>query len=145
MLSLCPQSSSERMTTMAQPRKRYKTDLTDAGWDLIRDRIPPAVAKTGFEPTDLREVINTILYQNHTSCPWDMLPHDLCAKSTAFDYFKAWQDSGLWQDLLDAMRTKVRLATPRPAPPQDEPSPDAPVALPASPAAPPQPDQAVSP
>ena len=59
--------------------------------------------------------------------------------------YQAWQDSGLWQDLLDAMRTKVRLATPRPASPLDEPNPNAPAALPASPAVQPQPEQVASP
>jgi putative transposase len=43
------------------------------------------VAKAGCEPTDVREILNTILYQNHTGCQWDMLPHDLSPKSTAYD------------------------------------------------------------
>jgi len=96
-----------------QKRKAYKTDVTDAQWELIKDIIPPAKAKTGREPTDLREILNTILYQNRTNCAWDMLPHDLCAKSTVFGYYKAWQDDGTWERILDAQRVKVRLATPR--------------------------------
>src|ERR1700751_5009372 len=97
----------------SQSRKRYKTDMTDEQWDLIKGLIPPAVAKTGYEPTNLREVLNTILYQTHTGCQWDMLPHDLCRKSTTYDYYKAWQDNGVWGLLLDTLRGKVRLATPR--------------------------------
>jgi transposase len=87
--------------------------LTDAQWELIRDLIPPAVPKNGRPPTDLREVINTILYQEKTGCQWDMLPHDLLPKSTVFDYYRAWQDNGVWERILDAMREKVRVATPR--------------------------------
>ena len=98
------------------PRRAYKTDLTDSQWELIRELIPPARAKNGYAPTDLREVINTIRYQNHTGCQWDMLPHDLAAKSTAFAYYDAWQLDGTWQRVLEALRAKVRLATPRPAP-----------------------------
>jgi transposase len=96
----------------SQKRKPYKTDVTDEQWGLIKDLIPPAVAKRGRRPTDLREVLNTILYQNKTECPWDMLPHDLLPKSTVFDYYKAWQDQGIWQNILDFVRGKVRLATP---------------------------------
>src|SRR5688572_3682474 len=96
-----------------EKRKAYKTDVTDAEWELIRELIPPAVAKTGQEPTDVREILNTIRYQNHTSCQWDMLPPDLSARSTAFDYYKAWQDNGVWERIADALRGKVRLATPR--------------------------------
>jgi putative transposase len=112
---------------------------------VLRDLIPPAVAKAGREPTDLREVLNTILYQNHTGCQWDMLPHDLCAKSTTFGYYKAWQDNGLWQLLLDTLRGQIRLATPRLVQTQVEPTPPAPepAQTPAAPTQPgdPQPQQ----
>ena len=37
---------------------------------------------------DIREVINTLLYQDRTGCQWEMLPHDLLPKSTVWDYFK---------------------------------------------------------
>jgi putative transposase len=94
-------------------RKGYKTDLTDAQWELLRPLLPPAVAKTGFEPTNLREIINTILYQNHTGCQWDMLPHDLSAKSTTYDYYKTWQENGVWELMVDTLRGKIRVATPR--------------------------------
>lgn len=71
--------TSEQKGTF-RTRARYKTDVTDEQWATIQDLIPPAVAKPGREPTDVREVLNTILYQNHTGCQWDMLPHDLCRK-----------------------------------------------------------------
>jgi putative transposase len=103
---------SEQNTTY-EKRKAYKTDVTDRQWELIRDLVPPAVAKTGRKPTDLREILNTILYQNHTGCQWDMLPHDLSARSTAFDYYKAWQDHGVWELIVDTLRGKIRVATPR--------------------------------
>jgi len=103
---------SEQATT-CQKRKAYKTDVTDAQWELVRDLIPPAVPKPGCAPTDVREILNTILYQNHTGCQWDMLPHDLSAKSTAYDYDKAWQDSGVWERIVDALRGKIRVAAQR--------------------------------
>jgi putative transposase len=93
---------------MCQPRKGYKTDLTDGQWHWIEGLIPPAVAKPGHEPTSLREVVNTILYQNHTGCQWDMLPHDLIAKSTAWDYYKRWQQDGTWQKIVDTLRGAIR-------------------------------------
>jgi len=63
--------------------------------------------------------MNTLLYQEHTGCQWDMLPHDLLPKSTVFDYFSAWRDDGTWQEILDALRTAVRVKEGR------EPSPSA--------------------
>jgi len=120
----------------SEGRKRYKTDATDAEWDLLRDLIPPAVPKRGREPTDLREIFNTIRYQNHTGCQWDMLPHDLPARSTAFGYYTAWQENGVWELLLDTLRRKVRVATPRVKEKAEEPdaahgeAPEAPAAEP---------------
>jgi putative transposase len=102
---------------------RYKTDTTDEQWGLLKGLIPAAVAKNGFEPTDLRLVMDTILYQNHTGCQWDMLPHDLAARGTAFGYYKLWQDAGVWQQILDALRGLVRAATPMPEP-QEHPAQD---------------------
>jgi putative transposase len=95
---------------------RYKTDTTDEQWGLVEGSIPPAIPKNGFEPTDLRLVLDTILYQNHTGCQWDMLPHDLAPRGTAFAYYKLWQDTGVWQAILDTLRGLIRAATPKPAP-----------------------------
>src|SRR5215212_4842443 len=103
---------SEQNAT-CQTRKPYKTDLTDAQWALIEVLIPPAVPKPGCEPTNLREILNTILYQNRTGCQWDMLPHDLSAKSTTYDYYQAWQGNGVWELVVDTLRGKIRVATPR--------------------------------
>jgi transposase len=95
-----------------QGRKRYKTDVTDEQWALVAGLIPPAVAKSGRAPTAVREILNTLLYQNHTGCQWDMLPHDLCARSTAFDYYQAWQTQGIWERIVAALREQIRVATP---------------------------------
>src|SRR4051794_3810522 len=90
-------------------RSPYKTDLTDAQWALLEPLVPPA--KHGGRPrtVDMREVLNTIFYQNKTGCQWELLPHDLLPKSTVYDYFRAWQRDGTWQKLLDALRETVRI------------------------------------
>src|SRR5262245_6980013 len=94
-------------------RKAYKTDLTNAQWELIRDIIPAPTPKPGCAPTDVREVVNALLYQNKAGCQWDMMPHDLLPKSTAFDYFTRWRQDGTWDRLLDALRRKAREAAGR--------------------------------
>jgi len=91
-------------------RERYPTDLTDQQWTILEPLIPPAL--TGGRPreVDVREVLNTILYQQRSGCQWDMLPHDLLPKSTVYDYFARWRDDGTWQVLLDTLRQRVRVA-----------------------------------
>lgn len=91
-------------------RQPYKTDLTDEQWKIVRRLIPPA--KPGGRPrsTDVREVLNTLLYQARTGCQWELLPHDLLPKSTVWEYFARWRDDGTWRRITDALRRKVRSA-----------------------------------
>src|SRR5512142_2615132 len=93
-------------------RKPYPSDLTDEQWEIIKPLIP--VNSVGRpRVVALREVLNTIVYQNRSGCQWDMLPHDLPAKSTVYDYFAHWRDDGTWQKILDALRQQVRVAAGR--------------------------------
>ncbi len=89
-------------------RKAYPTDLTDEQWELIELVIPPA--KRGGRPraVSMREVVNAMFYVTRSGCQWDMLPHDLPAKSTVYEYFATWRDDGTWQLLLDILRMSVR-------------------------------------
>jgi putative transposase len=111
-------------------RNPYPSDLTDAQWELLEplilafeDRVRPGPARE----VDLREVVNTLLYQNRTGCQWAFLPHDLLPKSTVYDYFTKWRDHGLLQRIVDALRTQVRQSTPKAPGPQGmrEPTPSA--------------------
>jgi putative transposase len=97
----------------ATTRNSYPTDLTDAQWEIVAPLLPPA--KHGGRPrtVNLREVVNTILYLNRTGCQWDMLPHDLQPKSTAYEYFSQWRDDGTLTKIVDALRTQVRQAAGR--------------------------------
>lgn len=99
-----------------QPRKPYPSDLTDAQWALLEplllafeNRVRPGPLRE----VNLREVINTLRYLNRTGCQWAFLPHDLLPKSTVYDYFTKYRDHGLWQQILDVLRTEVRQLTPQ--------------------------------
>jgi putative transposase len=56
--------------------QRYPTDLTEAEWIILAPLIP--AAKPGGRPrtTDMREVVNAILYRLRSGCQWRMLPTD---------------------------------------------------------------------
>jgi putative transposase len=99
-------------------RKPYPSDLTDEQWQIIEPLIP--VSMVGRPRTnDMREVLNAIFYLNRSGCQWDMLPHDLPARSTVNDYFTQWKSDGTWQRINDGLRQQVRVAAGR------EPSPSA--------------------
>ena len=91
-------------------RRSYSSDLTDEQWEIIKPLLPPPAVRGRPREVDMREVLNTIFYQNRTGCQWDMLPNDLLKKSTVYDYFAKWRADGTWQMILDALRQQVRVA-----------------------------------
>lgn len=90
-------------------RKPYSTDLTQEQWEYLAPFIPQAKPGGRARQVDMREVINTLLYQQRTGCQWGLLPHDLLPKSTVHDYYKTWTDDGTWERLLDKIRESVRV------------------------------------
>ncbi len=96
---------------MTASRKRYPSDLTDPQWELIADLIPnQRRSRKGGRPrtVEMREVVNTMLYQNRSGCQWDMLPHDLLPKSTVYDYFVRWRDDGTFVMICDVLVGAIR-------------------------------------
>ena len=93
-------------------RKPYPSDLTDEQWAIIEPQIP--VHTVGRPRTNsMREVLNALFYLNRSGCQWDMLPHDLPAKSTVYDHFAQWNADGTWQKILDSLRQRIRVADER--------------------------------
>jgi transposase len=104
------------MVKKDQSRKKYPSDLTDEQWAIVAPLIPPPKSSPrGGHPrtVDMREVLNTILYLNRSGCQWDMIPHDLLPKSTAYDYFAQWRDDGTWAKMMKALREQTRVAAGR--------------------------------
>jgi putative transposase len=93
----------------AAMRKSYPSDLSDDQWTIIEPLIPVNALGRPRE-VDMREILNAIFYLNRSGCQWDMLPHDLPAKSTVYDHFAQWRDDGTWQRIMDALRQRVRVA-----------------------------------
>ena len=93
-------------------RKPYPSDLTDEQWAILGPMIP--INTDGRPPVvDMREVVDAILYLDRSGCQWDMLTHDLPAKSTVYDHFARWGDDGTWGRIQEALRRRVREAAPK--------------------------------
>lgn len=98
-------------------RKAYRSDLTDEQWHLLAPLLPPPVPAGAARTTDLREVVNAVLYRLHNGCAWHALPHDFPPDGTVRDYFHRWRRDGTWERLNDVLRRQVRLAEGRDAEP----------------------------
>ncbi len=88
--------------------ERYETDLRDEEWARLAPMIPPA--KRGGRPreTDVREVINALLYLLRTGCQCRTLPKEFPPWGTVYTYFRNWIGDGTWRRVHDLPLFDVR-------------------------------------
>src|SRR5438445_7174992 len=98
-------------------RKGYPSDLSDREWAILEPLIP--APKTGGRPAkhSRREIVDAIRYVLRNGGGWRALPHDFPAYTTVYDYFRAWRDSGLWEQVNTVLRERVRQKAGRDAQP----------------------------
>jgi putative transposase len=98
-----------KLPKIANPSRRtYPSDLSDSEWSTIAPFLP---GNKGFghpRTVDLREIINAIFYLQRSGCQWEMLPHDFPPHATVYAYFRKWQRRGIWAEIHDQLRHKVR-------------------------------------
>jgi putative transposase len=98
-------------TPTTQSRTPYETDLTDAQWEIFGSLLPPPPGGGRPRTTDLREVLNAILYVLRSGCAWDLLPHDFPPSGTVYGYFSQWRRDGTITRIHEALRPRVREAS----------------------------------
>ena len=80
----------------ARRTARYASDMTDRERALVEPFLPKPRRLGRPWTTDLREVVNALLYIATTGCQWWMLPKDFPPCSTVQRYFYEWRALGLW-------------------------------------------------
>ena len=85
----------------------YPSDVTDLQWALIEPHIP---VYPGGRPrkTNLRDVVDAVLYILRTGCQWRYLPKDFPPKSTVWRYYDEWRYNGTLDTIHDTLRRMVR-------------------------------------
>lgn len=96
---------------------RHAGDLTDAEWERIGPHMPPPRRLGRRRSTELRRVVEAILYMLRSGCPWRLLPRDFPPRSTVHRYFPAWRDDGLWARINRLLLLGARVAQGRTASP----------------------------
>ena len=96
---------------------RYPSDLTDEEWGHIEPLIPPARRGGRRREVEVREVVNGLLYVLGTGCQWRYLPKDLPPRSTVFDYFCRWTQTGTLEKIHQVLYAKCREKAERKAEP----------------------------
>jgi len=85
----------------------YDTSLTDAQWDYLKPLLPKP-AKRGRPRTELRRILDAVLYLVKGGIPWRLLPHDFPPWQTVYHVFRKWTLNHQWAVFNDALRTLVR-------------------------------------
>jgi transposase len=87
---------------------RYASDLTDDEWALIAPFLPEPRRFGRPRTTDLRAVIEALLYISSTGCQWRMLPKCFPPYSTVQRFFYEWRADGLWEQINHELVMRVR-------------------------------------
>jgi transposase len=91
--------------------------VTDEEWALIEPHLPPARRLGRPRTTDLRAVVDALLYLLTTGCQWRLLPNEFPPYSTVQRFFYGWRDSGLWHRINHDLLLRAREAAGREASP----------------------------
>lgn len=94
---------------MEANREAYPSSLTQKEWLIVKPLLP-AGSKLGRPPRySQREMLNAILYVVRSGCTWRMMPKEFPHWRLVYYYFAKWQAMGVWQQLNDTLRDRVRL------------------------------------
>jgi putative transposase len=86
----------------------YSTDLSDQQWALIEPLLPKA--KWGGRPrkTNLRRVVDALMYLVKTGCHWRLIPSDFPPWRTVYEYQMAWRKTGVLRKIHQLLVKRVR-------------------------------------
>ncbi len=107
-------------TARAQYRRanrRYASDLTDAEWALVEPFMPTPSRLGRPRKTDLRQVLDGLLYVASTGCQWRQLPRNVPPYSTVQSDFYRWAEDGTLPRINHALAMATRQAAGRQASP----------------------------
>ena len=118
-------ASRGRTVELEKRTKRYPTDLTDEGWEIIDPFLPPPPKCGRIPPTDLREVLSALRYPARSGggcCRRTFRPGTLrggsgvlfagCCCALSLDREREGREQGLTAAIVDRRSIKA------PAPPQ---------------------------
>jgi transposase len=99
----------------------YPTDLTDEQWAALEPALPVMLCDTplGGRPERhwRRTMIDAMFYVDDNGCKWRALPGDFPPWQTVHGMFARWKKDGVWADVADLLRARVRVAEGRHAEP----------------------------
>lgn len=85
--------------------KKDLINLTDKLWQNYKNIFEPQSRKRKHS---LKEILQAVLYVDKTGCQWRMLPECYPKWQLVYYYFRKWQGEGVFDEILEYVRTAVR-------------------------------------
>ena len=117
ILEMPPMWTHDNRSKYNRDHLRYPSDLTDDEWAYVEPLIPPAKSGGGKRRTDMRAVMNGVMYILSTGCQWRYLPKDFPPRSTVHNYFVWWQCDRVLDRIHHALYVECREQAEREASP----------------------------
>ena len=93
---------------LKREREPYPSDLTDAGWEVLRPLLP-GPAKRGRPPRyEKRAILDAVFYVVRPGCSWRMLPGEMPPWRLVCHYFMRRRQDGRWLGMHAALRDALR-------------------------------------
>ena len=93
---------------MAETRRAYPSDLSDAEWGLLAPLLPPPYSRGRPRKWPPRLIADAIFYVLRSGCAWRMHPREFPPWPTVYSYLRRWRRDGALRRAHDALRARVR-------------------------------------
>lgn len=91
---------------MTANQRRY--ELTEQEWDRIKEYFVNT-QKTGRPRSDLRKVLNGILWIARSGAPWRDMPERYGPYTTVYGWYARWERDGLLERIFDDLKVDADL------------------------------------
>ena len=98
-------------------RKTYPSDVSDDEWAFVAPYLTLMREDAPQREHSLREVFNGLRWMIRTGAQWRMMPNDLPPWYTVNQQAQRWLSAGVFERIVDDLRTILRLAEGRTAQP----------------------------
>jgi transposase len=98
-------------------RQNYPSDVSDVEWAFVAPYLTLMREDAPQRDYPLREVFNGLRYLVRSGEAWRMMPHDLPPWHTVYQQTARWLTAGVFEAMVDDLRTVLRLADGRQAEP----------------------------
>ena len=85
--------------------RRY--EITDEQWERVKPLLPAQKPRTGGPNSNHRQILNGIIWVLKSGAPWRDLPERYGKVGTVSSRFYRWVQAGVWQQVLDALRSQA--------------------------------------